>query len=207
MNGNAFDDISNKMGSLQTLALWRVSGILTGCLSSTQLKVLCLGLSTKAGAVKLDLPSLSKLQLKMLCPEELCITAPALKFIDFNLKVPKCSEIKFKGISHLQELLCGASNFLALSILVKGNQFMNKVYLDVPCLSLGEDGKWLRVLKEVVLIIPRLLTMAGAVKLDLPSLAKFRMICHTTEVYPNELCIIASALKLGELRLEIEEPP
>jgi len=30
--------------------------------------------------------------------------------------------------------------------------------------------------------IPRLLTKAaGVVKLDLPSLAKFRMICHTTE--------------------------
>ncbi|KAH9533093.1 hypothetical protein CY35_18G032500 [Sphagnum magellanicum] len=189
MNGDAFDDISDKMGSLQTLALWQVSGILTGCLSSPKLKVLCLGLSTKAGAVKLDLPSLSKLQLKTVCPEELCITAPALKFIAFNLKVPKCSEIQFKVISHLQALLYGTSKFLDLSILLKGNSPLNKVEHDIPCLRLGEDGKWLGVLKEVVLNIPKLLTKAGAVKLDLPSLAKFRMICHTTEAYPNELCI------------------
>jgi hypothetical protein len=207
MNGDAFDDISDKMRNLQKLALWQVSGILTGCLSSPKLEVLCLGLSTKAGAVKLDLPSLSKLQLKTVCPEELCITAPALKFIAFNLKVPKCSEIEFKVISHLQALLYGTSKFLDLSILLKGNSPWNKVALDIPCLRLGEDGKWLGVLKEVVLNIPRLLKMAGAVKLDLPSLAKFQMVCHTTEAYPDELCIIASALKLGELRSEIEEPP
>jgi hypothetical protein len=36
----------------------------------------------------------------------------------------------------------------------------------MPCLRLGEDGKWLGVLKEVVLNIPRLLTKAaGVVKL------------------------------------------
>ncbi|CAM6002418.1 unnamed protein product, partial [Sphagnum balticum] len=70
--------------------------IQTGCLSLPQLKVLWLELSTKAGGVKLDLPSLSKFQLKMPCPEELCITAPALKSIAFNLEVPKCSAIKFE---------------------------------------------------------------------------------------------------------------
>jgi hypothetical protein len=79
--------------------------------------------------------------------------------------------------------------------------------LNIPYLRLGEDKKWLGVLKEVVLNIPRLLTKARVVKLDLPSLAKFRMICHTIEAYPNELCIIASVLKLGEPRLEIEELP
>jgi 7,8-dihydro-6-hydroxymethylpterin-pyrophosphokinase len=207
MNGDAFDDISDKMGKLQTLDLRRVSGILTGRLSSPKLKVLCLGLSTKAGAVKLDLPSLSKLQLKMVCPEELCITAPALKFIAFNLKVPKCSEIEFKVIPHLQALLFETAKgktakFLDLSILLKGNSPSNKVELNIPCLRLDEDGEWLGVLKEVGLNIPTLLTKAGAFKLDLPSLGKFRMICHTTEAYPNELCITASALKLGEPRLE-----
>jgi hypothetical protein len=138
----------------------------------------------------------------MVCPEELRITAPALKFIAFNLKVPKCSEIEFKVIPHLQALLNETAKFLDLSILLKGNSPMNKVELDIPCLRLDEDRKWLGVLKEVVLNILRLLTKAGAVKLDLPSLAKFRMICHTTEAYPNELCITASALKLGEPRLE-----
>jgi hypothetical protein len=101
INREAFNDISDKMGSLQTLAMRGVFGIQTGCLRSPQLKVLCLELSTKAGNVKLDLPSLSKLQLKMACPEKLCIIAPALKSIAFNLEIPKCSAIKFEGTSQL----------------------------------------------------------------------------------------------------------
>ncbi|KAH8954184.1 hypothetical protein BDL97_08G066300 [Sphagnum fallax] len=159
MNGDALDDITNKMENLQTLALLGVFGIQTGCLRSPQLKVLCLGLSTKAGAIKLDLPNLSKLQLKMACPEELCISAPILKFVAFNLEVYKYSEISFSNMSNLQELLYGASNFLALSKLVKGNWFLNKLFLDIPCMALGEDGKWLGALKDVMLNIPSFETL------------------------------------------------
>jgi hypothetical protein len=159
MNEDALDNISKKMENLQTLALLGVFGIQSGCLSSSQLKVLCLGLSTKAGVVKLDLPNLLKLQLKMACPEELCISAPTLKFVAFNLEVYKYSQISFLNMSNLQELLYGASNFLALSKLVKGNCFLNKLFLDIPCMALGEDGKWLGALKEVMLNIPSFETL------------------------------------------------
>ncbi len=207
MNRDAFDDISDKMGSLQTLAMRGVFGIQTGCLSLPQLKVLCLELSTKAGAVKLDLPSLSKLQLKTVCPEELCITAPAMKFIAFNLKVPKCPEIQFKVIPHLQAPLYETSNFLDLSILLKGSSLMNKAVRDIPCRVPDEDGKWLEVLKEVAVNTPSTfsLTMAEP-KFDPPSFVMYHVVWDTTEAYPDELCIIASTLKLGELRLEIKEP-
>jgi hypothetical protein len=211
INRDALNDISDKMGSLQTLAMRGVFGIQTGCLSSPQLKVLCLELATKAGAVKLDLPSLSKLQLKMACPEKLCITAPALKFIAFNLEVPECSAIKFEGISHLQELLYGASNFLSLSIIC-GGVLQNKLNFDIPCMRLGGDPNWLGVLNQVMCNHPRLSTMAGAFKLDLPSLTNFQLTRHTKEMCPDELCITAPALKLGELTLpaivkEPEAPP
>ncbi|CAM6016127.1 unnamed protein product [Sphagnum balticum] len=196
INRDAFNDISDKMGSLQTLAMRGVFGIQTGCLSSPQLEVLCLELSTKAGAVKLDLPSLSKLQLKMACPEELCITAPALKSIAFNLEVPERSAIKFEGILHLQELLYGASNFLSLSIIC-GGMLRNKLNFDIPCMRLGGDPNWLGVLNEVMCNYPRLSTMAGAVKLDLPSLTNLRLTRHTKEMCPDELCITAPALKMG----------
>jgi hypothetical protein len=73
INTDAFNDISDKMGSLQTLAMRGVFGIQTGCVSLPQLEVLWLEVSTKPGVVKLDLTSLSKFQLKMPCPEELCI--------------------------------------------------------------------------------------------------------------------------------------
>ncbi len=197
INSDAFNDISDKMGFLQTLAMQAVFGIQTGCLSLPQLKVLWLELSTKAGGVKLDLPSLSKLQLKMACPEELCINAPALKSIAFSLEVPKCSAIKFEGLSHLQELRYGESNFLSLSIIC-ANVLQNKLKFDLPCMRLGGDPNWPGVLNEVMWNYPRLSTMAGAVKLDLPSLTNFRLTHPTKEVCPDELCITAPALKLGE---------
>jgi hypothetical protein len=62
-------------------------------------------------------------------------------------------------MSNLQELLYGASNFLALSKLVKGNWFLNKLFLDIPCMALGEDGKWLGALKDVMLNIPSFETL------------------------------------------------
>ncbi|CAM6043156.1 unnamed protein product [Sphagnum compactum] len=154
VNNDALDHINEKMKNLQTLALLGVFGVLIGCLESPKLKVLCLGLSTKAKKVTMNLPNLSKLQLKMACPNELSIIAPELKFVAFNLEVHNCSSIEFCEIKQLQELLYGASKFFALSKLVKMNQFLNKVFLDIPCMALGEDGKWLGVLKEVTLNLP-----------------------------------------------------
>ncbi len=197
INSDAFNDISDKMRFLQTLAMRGVFGIQTGCVSLPQLKVLWLELSTKAGGVKLDLPSLSKFQLKMPCPEELCITAPALRSIAFNLEVPECSAIKFEGLSHLQELIHGESNFLSLSIICD-NVLQNELKFDIPCMRLGGDPNRLGVLNEVIWNYPRLSTMAGSIKLDLPSSTNFRLTHRTKEVCPDELCITAPALKLGE---------
>ncbi len=168
INGDAINDFSDKMKSLQTLALLGVFGIDTGHLKLQQLKILCLGLSTKAKVVTMELPSLTKLQLKMACPEEMSITAPNLKYVAFNLEVPVAINeeevlgslaLTFVNVKNLQELLYGASKFVALSHLVMGNQYLNKVFLDIPCMALGEDGKWLGVLKEVLLNIPSFATL------------------------------------------------
>jgi len=197
INTDAFNDISDKMPVLQTLAMREVFGIQTGCVSLPQLKVLWLELSTKPGGVKLDLPSLSKFQLKMPCPEELCITAPTLKSIAFNLEVPTRSTIKFEGVSHLQELIHGESNFLSLSIICD-DVLQNELKFDIPCTRLGGDPNRLGVLNEVIWNYPRLSTMTGSVKLDLPSLTNFRLTHLTKGVCPDELCMTAPALKLGE---------
>ncbi len=163
INNDALNDFSDKMKNLQTLALLGVFGIGTGHLKLQQLKILCLGLSTKAKVVTMELPSLTKLQLKMACPEEMSITAPNLKYVAFNLEVPfavgqegvtSSLALRFVDVKNMQELLYGASKFVALSDLVMGNRNLNKLFLDIPCMALGEDGKWLGVLKEVQLNIP-----------------------------------------------------
>ncbi len=196
INSDAFNDISDKMGSLQTLAMRGVFGIQTGCLSLPQVKVLCLELPTKAGVVKLDLPNLSKLQLKMACPEELCITAPALKSIAFNLEVPKCSAIKFEGLTHARATLWGIKFPFPFDNMCRRVAERTEIWYTLHEAGWGsklagsvEWGHW---------NYPRLSTMAGAVKLDLPSLTNFRLTHPTKEVSPDELCITAPALKLGE---------
>jgi len=197
INTDAFNDISDKMPVLLTLDMRGVFGIQTGCLSLPQLKVLWLELPTKAGGVKLDLPSLSKFQLKMPCPEELCITAPTLKSIAFNLEIPTFSTIKFEGLSHLRELIHGESNFLSLSIICD-NVLQNELKFDIPCMRLGGDPNRLGVLNEIMWNSPGRTTMAGSLKLDLPSLTNFRLTHRTKGVCPDELCMTAPALKLGE---------
>ncbi|CAN5950636.1 unnamed protein product [Sphagnum jensenii] len=197
INTDAFNDISDKMGSLQTLAMRGVFGIQTGCLSLPQLEVLWLELSTKPGGVKLDLPSLSKFQLKMPCPEELCITALTLGSTDIKLEIPSFSLILFEGVSHLQELIHGESNFLSLSIICD-NVLQNELKFDIPCMRLGGDPNRLRVLNEIMWNYPRRTTMAASLKLDLPSLTNFRLTHRTKGVCPDELCMTAPALKLGE---------
>jgi hypothetical protein len=168
INNDALNDISDKMKNLQTLALLGVFGIGTGHLKLQQLKILCLGLSTKAKVVTMELPNLTKLQLKMACPEDMSITAPNLKYVAFNLEVPVAINqegvtgslaLRFVDVKNMQELLYGASKFVALSDLVIGNRYLNKLFLDIPCMALGEDGKWLGVLKEVRLNIPSFSTL------------------------------------------------
>jgi hypothetical protein len=168
INNDALNDFSDKMKNLQTLALLGVFGIGTGHLKLQQLKILCLGLSTKAKVVTMELPSLTKLQLKMACPEDMSITAPNLKYVAFNLEVPVAVNpeaglgslaLRFVDVKNMQELLYGASKFVALSDLVLGNRYLNKLFLDIPCMALGEDGKWLGVLKEVRLNIPSFTTL------------------------------------------------
>ncbi len=159
INGDALNDFGDKMKNLQTLALLGVFGIGAGHLELQQLKDLCLGLSTKANVVTMELPSLTKLQLKMACPDEMSITAPNLKYVAFNLEVSGSLALRFVDVKNMQELLYGASKFVALSDLVRGNLFLNKLFLDIPCMALGEDGKWLGVLKEVALNIPSFTTL------------------------------------------------
>ncbi len=139
INGDALNDFSDKMKNLQTLVLLGVFGIDTGHLKLQHLKILCLGLSTKAKVVTMELPS---------------STCFAL-----NLGVVDSLELRFDNVENVQELLYEASKFVALSDLVKRNQYLNKLFLDIPCIRLGEDGKWLGVLKEVPLNIPSFTTL------------------------------------------------
>lgn len=118
------------------------------------MKVLCLGLSTMAKEVTIQLPSLEKLQLKMLCPESLTVDARGLKFMAFNLEVRDTSKVDLKNVRNLQELLYGTSSFDILSTLVAANVNLEKLFLDIPCMALGEDGKWLGVLKGIPFSLP-----------------------------------------------------
>jgi len=152
--GSALQDINNHMPNLQTLALLGVFGVTQGDLTFPDMKVLCLGLSTMAKDVIINLPNLVKLQLKMLCPEKLSINCPNLKFFAFNLEVQDQSKLELKNLNGLQELLYGASGFNTLRRLATTNPRLDKLFLDIPCMALGEDGKWLGVLSNVELTLP-----------------------------------------------------
>lgn len=87
VTGGALHDINEMMPNLQTLALRGVFGVRRGNLTFRELKVLFLGLFTPANDFEMDLPRLEELQVKMKCPQKLHITAPALKYVTFNLEV------------------------------------------------------------------------------------------------------------------------
>jgi hypothetical protein len=166
VNSNALQDINDHMPKLKSLALLGVFGMTNGKLDFPEMEVLCLGLSTKAKEVTIKLPVLVKLQLKMQCPEKLSIDAPALKFVAFNLEVQESTTLDVKNICSLQELLYGASSFTTLSSLVKTNVDLDKVFLDIPCMALGEDGNWLGVLKDIALDLPDFSQLHDSKKLD-----------------------------------------
>ena len=154
VTGGALEDINNIMPKLQTLALLGVFGVERGNLSFVDMKVLCLGLSTPAKDIVMNLPKLEKLQLKMQCPKNLIINAATLKYVAFNLEVLESSNVELKCNAGLQELLYGASSFVTLSNLVGKNPNLKKIFLDIPCMALGEDGRFLGVLKDVALLLP-----------------------------------------------------
>ncbi|XP_024393451.1 uncharacterized protein [Physcomitrium patens] len=154
VTGDTLQHINAHMRNLKTLALLGVFGVTHGNLDFPHMKVLCLGLSTVAREVSMHLPSLVKLQLKMLCPERLTVTASDLKFMAFNLDIREISKVEFKDLRKLQELLYGASSFETLLKIVAANPNLEKLFLDIPCMALGEDGKWLGVLKGIPITLP-----------------------------------------------------
>ena len=55
--------------------------------------------------------------------------------------------LELKNICSLQEVLYGASTFDTVVKIIRTSRNIEKVFLDIPCMALGEDGKWLGVLK------------------------------------------------------------
>ena len=180
--------INAHMRNLTTLALLGVFGVTHGHLDFPSLKVLCLGLSTIAKDVSIDLPSLVKLQLKIMCPGKLTINAPSLKYMAFNLEVRDASKVEMKNLHNLQEVLYGASSFATLWSLVATNQMLNKLFLDIPCMALGEDGKWLGVLKGVPLTLPTLNKLLLCQKLGVLNIGPG--LWHAMEVNLEELASV-----------------
>lgn len=179
VNGAALRNVKDSMTNLSTLALLGVFGAEGGNLTFQHMTVLCLGLSTPAEDLVMNLPTLKKLQLKMQCPKNLVIIAPVLRYVAFNLEVPESSKVELKCIdavpkstsshtvteSHinysgqvegagLEELLYGAASFIPMSSLVEKNPNLKKVFLDIPCMTLAEDGRFLAPLKDVPLSLP-----------------------------------------------------
>lgn len=149
------EDINTNMPNLQTLALLGVFGAEGGTLNFQLMKVLCLGLSTPAQDVVMKCPKLEKLQLKMQCPKKLIITAEVLKYVAFNLDVMEPSQVELRSMVGLQELLYGAASFVTLTSLIQKNlKNLKKIFLDIPCMALAEDGTFMGVLKDITLQLP-----------------------------------------------------
>jgi len=182
VTAEALEDINKIMPNLQTLALLGVFGVDWGNLTFQHMKVLCLGLSTTAKEVTLDLPKLEKLQLKMQCPEKLIITANKLKYVAFNLEVLEPSKIELRSLNGLQELLYGASSFVTLSALIERNPNLKMIFLDIPCMALAEDGKFLGVLKDVPLLLPNFSNLHDCEKLEVLNIGPGMWYCMETDV-------------------------
>lgn len=198
VTGGALQDINKIMPNLQTLALLGVFGVERGDLKFPEMKVLCLGLSTPAKEVTMDLPKLEKLQLKMQCPQKLIIKAYILKYVAFNLEVMEPSKVELKFMAGLQELLYGASSFVTLSSLIERNPNLKKVFLDIPCMALGEDGRFLGVLKDVPLMLPNFTKLHECGSLEVLNIGPGLWYCMETNVetlaslvkWPSMSCLI-----------------
>lgn len=167
-------DINQCMPSLITLALISVFGVQEAKLSSPNLEILCLGLSTSAKVVDLDLPKVKKLQLKMTCPDSLKVRAPKLAYVAVCMENRDGTVVEFENVNNLKELLFGASHFSTLSQLMRCNPLLEKIFLDVPCMALGEDGRWEGILPQVPLRVP-----------DMESLKESCPLLHTLSVGPG----------------------
>ncbi|KAG0619495.1 hypothetical protein M758_4G143700 [Ceratodon purpureus] len=186
--GDTLQHINARMRNLTTLALLGVFGVTHGNLDFPSMKVLCLGLSTIAKDVSIDIPSLVKLQLKIMCPEKLTINAASLKFMAFNLEVKDAAKVEMKNLHNLQEVLYGASSFATLWSLVATNQMLSKLFLDIPCMALGEDGKWLGVLKNIPLALPTFKNLLLCQKLAVLNIGPG--LWHAMEVNLEELSTV-----------------
>jgi hypothetical protein len=155
----ALTDINTATPALQTLALVSVFGVQEAHLASPQLQILCLGLSTAARSVDLHLPQCTKLQLKMTCPDALRVHAPQLAYVAVCMENRSGSKIEFDAVTNLRELLFGATHFHTLSSLLKINPSLQKLFLDVPCMAMAEDGHWQGVL-ETSSSLPEILSPA-----------------------------------------------
>jgi hypothetical protein len=151
---HSLTEISECMPSLESMALVSVFGVQEARIHSSSMRVVCLGLSTKARVVDLNLPNVHKLQLKMTCPDVLRVCAPNLAYVAVCMEKRDGAIVEFERVTQLKELLFGASQFWTLRELIKSNCALEKVFLDVPCMALGEDGKWEGVLHHVPLHIP-----------------------------------------------------
>ncbi|CAM6059070.1 unnamed protein product [Sphagnum tenellum] len=154
MMGKGLTDINKCMPALNMLAVVSVFGVEEAKITSEYMQVMCLGLSTKAKTVELNLPNVCKLQLKMACPDSLWVSAPSLAYVAVCMEKREGALVEFEKISNLKELLFGASHFCTLTRLIRNNPLLGKVFLDVPCMELGDDGRWEGVLPDVPLMIP-----------------------------------------------------
>jgi hypothetical protein len=159
--------INIAMPNLQTLALLGVFGAEGGIFTLQHLKVLCLGLSTPATDVVMDCPKLEKLQLKMQSPHKLIIRAGNLKYVAFNMDVMEYCKVEMISMVGLRELLYGATSFVTLTSLIDKNmKNLEKIFLDIPCMALAEDGRFLGVLKDTTMVLPSFTKLHQCEKLD-----------------------------------------
>jgi hypothetical protein len=156
LTDTGLSDLNRCMPNLDTLTLVTVVGLREAEFKSDNLKVLCLGLATKVKSVKLVVPNLVKLQLKMACPDKLTVDAPSLQCLAVCMDKRERTEVKFQNVTLLKELLMGASEFLTLTTLSRTNSLLEKVFLDVPCMSFEDSGVWKGVISTVPLAIPEM---------------------------------------------------
>ncbi|KAL2632236.1 hypothetical protein R1flu_016922 [Riccia fluitans] len=153
---NGLKDLNDCMPNLITLTLVTIVGLRDARFKSDKLKVLCLGLATRVKSVKLEVNALTKLQLKMACPDELRVEARSLQCLAVCMDKRQDAIVEFKGVNKLRELLMGASEFSTLDKLCSANPGLEKVFLDVPCMTFEDDGGWKAVLSHVPLNLPNM---------------------------------------------------
>lgn len=147
-------ELNECMPNLDTLTLVTVVGLKEAVFTSRNLKVLCLGLATRVKSVKLNVPHLVKLQLKMACPDKLIVSAPDLQCLAVCMDKRDKTMVQFENVKLLKELLMGASEFTTLTNLSQSNSLLEKVFLDVPCMAFEDSGGWKGVLANVPQAIP-----------------------------------------------------